>query len=116
MTEDLDFPHSWDGEMEALAVVDPAAIVARLPTFGNVRLSFAAEYLGDHAPAHIALPAVLPLLTHPTPVVREGALDGLYRHRGRPDVQAALRAAAAVERVPELREMFDDLIEDAGGA
>lgn len=105
-------PHAWDAKMEALARTDPAALVEQMRGFPDVRLSFAAEYLGMHAPSDIAAPVLLPLLSHATPVVREGALQGLYGHRLRPDVQAEVRRVAAADAIPELRDMAAGLIED----
>jgi hypothetical protein len=96
--------------MEGLAKTDPAALVARMATLRPSSLTFAAEYLGAHAPAGVAVPALLPLLSHDVPVAREGALTGLYAHRERPDVQAAVRRVAEADVIHELREMAAGMI------
>ena len=98
--------------MEGLAKTDPAALVARMATLRPSSLTFAAEYLGEHAPADVAVPALLSLLSHEVPVAREGALTGLYPHRERLDVQAAVRRVAEADVIPELRDMAAWMIED----
>jgi hypothetical protein len=66
---------------ERLVKEDPTKLVEMLPTLEPGFLTFAAEYLGS-APSNIALLPLLNLLLHPSPVVREGAIYGIYHHIG----------------------------------
>jgi hypothetical protein len=79
---------------ERLAAEDPERLL-RMVGSGELEwfdLTFAAEYLGNSSLSSERLAAsLLPLLAHGRPVVREGALLGLYLCRT-PEVIAAVTA------------------------
>ncbi len=72
-----------EGYLEELAVEDPIHL-ARMIRTGLVPenlLTFAAEHLGSTGDSDLVRSALLPLVGHPSPIVREGVLLGLQRHR-----------------------------------
>ena len=67
-----------------LRFLDPASDLA------DHLLTYAAEIAGTELPAARVVPALLRLLSHPSAVVREGAIYGLDHHLGEPDVPRAV--------------------------
>lgn len=95
---------------ERLADVDPARLVALLASdMSPTMLTFAAEFAGRVESSETVVPALLRLLEHAEPVVREGAVYGLGRHAAYPGVLAALKVRAERDPSPGVREA-------AGGA
>lgn len=91
---------------ERLARSHPARL-AGLVADGSLppgKLTYAAEALGLISDADLAARTLLPLLKHPTPVVREGAVYGLTRLPDRSDVKMALDETAAHDPSPGVRE------------
>lgn len=91
-------PRHHVAEVERLARTDPAALVESMAGMRSSLLTLAAELLGRHAAADIAVPVLVHLSRHGDAIVREGALRGLRCH------VADVRAVAA------LREMRDDVV------
>lgn len=77
--------NNWDivsREHMDLLVNNPAAIadVLRNPATDSVRLTYLAEVAGGALAAELVVPALMDLLKHPSPIVRECALYGLWHH------------------------------------
>jgi HEAT repeat protein len=108
----------WGGLCERLFQELAAAApneLAQLVREGNIkptRLTYAAEILGRDVPDDaVAVPALLPLLKHPSHVVREGAILGLGFHlTGR--VRAALQRAAQEDPSLAVRETAAETLEE----
>lgn len=66
-------------------------------------LTFAAEIAGNHLPSEQIVPALLGLLEHADPIVREGAIYGLAYHEGE-NISAALRKIVESDSSPGVRE------------
>lgn len=104
-----------EADCERLATTDPAALAAAFPSMDPTLLTFAAEYLG-RAPADVAVPALLPLLGHEKPYVREGAIYGLEPHAtGDPGIVEAFRVLAALDPSPGVRTVAAGALEELGG-
>jgi hypothetical protein len=90
---------------ERLAAEDPARLVALLggDVLGPALLTFAAEIAGRGLAFDVAGAALLALLQHERPVVREGAVYGLRAHDERPEVAAALAKVAKDDPSPGVR-------------
>ena len=65
---------------ERLAATDPSRLLAMLPDLEPPDMTFAAEVAGRIGDSDAVRRAVLPLLEHPMPYVREGAIYGLSSH------------------------------------
>ena len=95
-------------DAQRLAVDDPAEL-ARIIASGSLRdtsLTFAAELMGAASDSALVVRTLAPLLSHATPVVREGAMIGLGLHMDAPEVVAVLRAHRDREACPELVSML----------
>ena len=92
---------------ERLARFHPTRL-ARLVSEAHLspgKLTYAAEALGSIVDEHLAVRTLLPLLrTHPSPMVREGAVYGLVVFAHRTDVRQALEHAAQHDPSPGVRE------------
>ena len=80
------------GAVERLARTDPAALVESMAGMRPSLLTFAAELLGRHAAADVAVPVLVHLSRHGDAIVREGALRGLRYHVADSRAVEALRA------------------------
>jgi HEAT repeats len=71
-----------DALFEELAAIAPSELAALLlsPRVPPARLTFAAEILGRMAPTEVAQRPLVTLLSHASPLVREGAIYGLIHH------------------------------------
>jgi len=78
----------------------------------DTRLTFAAEILGRDVdtPAVAAMLKEI-ILTHPSPLVREGAVLGLSHHLQRIGVQTTLHRAAANDPSPGVRRAAAEALE-----
>lgn len=97
-----------------LAKDDPAEL-ARIIASGTLRdtsLTFAAEHMGTATDAVLVARTLAPLLSHASPIVREGALIGLGMHLDTADAVAALRGHVDRETIPELVEMVRGFLEE----
>jgi HEAT repeat protein len=96
---------------QALAVSDPDRLIAALssddlPTW---ELSFAAEVAGSLPTARAAL---LALLDHASPTVREGAIYGLSKQiDADPAIRTRLTTIAAADRSGAVREAAREALE-----
>ena len=104
-----------ENDCERLASNDPEALAQAMKTMAPPLLTFAAEHLGA-APASVALPALLPLLRHDRPYVREGAIYGLASHRAEPGVTDALREVADGDASEAIRQIAAEALDGAGSA
>jgi HEAT repeat protein len=76
-------------------------------------LTFAAEAAGRISSTSAVIASLLPLLTHPDPVVREGAIYGLQPHlEGSIEARAALRELAVADLSPGVRDAARDALAD----
>lgn len=84
----------------------PAELVAQIESgaLEPASLTYAAEALGELADSAVAVPCLLPLLDHPSSVVREGAIYGLERHLKAPGVEPKLRELAEKDPQEGVRE------------
>ena len=90
---------------ERLVTEDPERLAALLSS-GELRpalLTFAAEIAGKGLAFDVAGAAMLALLRHERPVVREGAVYGLRPHEEQPEVAAALAKVATDDPGPGVR-------------
>lgn len=113
-------PEKWDGlvpcenEFDRLSTADPALLVDWVERggLGAPSLTFAAEALG-RSPAEVAVPCLLKLLEHESPLVREGAIYGAAAFtEGRPEVLAKLRELAERDASPTIRETAREALGD----
>lgn len=65
--------------MSVYDVTELACGIGSLPD-DIVELTFAAEAVGNSNDSSAVRAVLIPLLSHPNPVVREGAIDDLARH------------------------------------
>jgi len=106
-------PEPSEDTFERLATEDPHALAAWIAE-GSLRptlLTFAAEHMGRAADRALALKTLQPLLEHPKPYVREGALIGLGEHLGA-DLRERLALFIAEDPCPELRSIAAGFLED----
>lgn len=99
---------------ERWAKEDPERLV-RVLTDGSLPdtlLTFAAEIAGKALPSDVVLPALVELLHHASPVVREGALLGIEHHMKAVTMReyARLLAMAANDPSPGVRETAQALV------
>jgi hypothetical protein len=90
---------------ERLVLEDPERLVALLQgdALRPALLTFAAEIAGKGLAFEVVGPALLALLQHERPVVREGAVYGLRAYEERPEVAAALAKVAKDDPSPGVR-------------
>lgn len=93
---------------------DPARLVGLVRADSLLRpalLTFAAEALGRIANSALVVGALLPLLGHADPVVREGAVYGLAPHlEASLQARDALRTLAAREPSPGVKAAVNDVL------
>jgi hypothetical protein len=97
-----------------LAMTAPAELAAlvRQGVVRDTRLTYAAEILGrDVNDATIVVRALLPLLKHPSPLVREGAILGLSYHLT-DEVREALSRVVQQDPSPGVRTAAQDTLAD----
>jgi len=75
------------------------------------RLTYAAEILGDAKDSRLVKKALLPLLKHESPIVREGAILGLARHLDE-EVRGALEDVAANDQSETIRRSASETLTD----
>lgn len=85
-------PRHHYGAVERLARTDPAALIESMTGMRSSLLTAAAELLGRHAAADVAVPVLVHLSRHGDAIVREGALRGLRYHVADARAVEALRA------------------------
>jgi hypothetical protein len=101
-----------ESEFRMLAEQSPMRLLW-LIRYGNLRpaqLTFAAEIAGSIADSAIVVPALLELLNHSSPVVREGAVYGLEKHLTT-EVRERLRLVSEKDPSPAVRSAARDAIE-----
>lgn len=101
-----------ESDFRILAVQSPIRLLW-LIRHGNLRpsqLTFAAEIAGSVGDSAIVVPALLELLNHPSPLVREGAVYGLSKHLTEA-VNARLRTVSELDPSPAVRSAARDAIE-----
>lgn len=105
----------WKGPpFKDLADTNPSRLLELLGTgFLAVEdLTFAAEAAGRISDVEAAVKALLPLLEHQSPLVREGTIYGLSRHVGRDWVRMRLEFVAKNDPSPGVREAAKETLED----
>ena len=116
VSEHEDLPLRWSkpcvAMFEYLAETDPARLIRLIDggALSPADLTFAAEVAGK-LPAELAVASLLRLLTHVSPVVREGAVYGLAQHRS-DLVDTRLRQIATNDDSLGVRETAASLFED----
>ena len=103
---------SHSERFERLAKCDQSEL-ARLIKFDLAdqpnQLTFSAEAVGLVADSALAVSILLPLLSHATPVVREGAVYGICPHlKSSTEALAVLREMASNDPSPGVRESAQD--------
>ncbi len=76
-------------------------------------LTFAAEAAGEISDSGLAVAALLPLLEHGSPLVREGATYGLARHLSSLDVVSRLQQLVTDDSSPGVRQAIKETLEDS---
>lgn len=93
---------------------NPARLVELLRSNAIVRpalLTFAAEAAGRIANTALVVGALLPLLSHTDPIVREGAVYGLEAHlEASLEARTALRSMATREPSPGVKAAVNDAL------
>jgi HEAT repeat protein len=86
-----------DDEFQRLAREHPGRLARwiRSSTLQPAALTFAAEALGESEDSRMVVHCLLPLLEHPSSVVREGAIYGLANHLEHPGVRKRLQDIAS---------------------
>jgi len=102
-----------EAEFERLAQEEPSELLQILKTgvLLSADLTFAAEAAGRIPDSDRVKKALLPLLKHPSAVVREGAIYGLARHLDK-QIATALEKLAYEDDSPGVREAALELISD----
>jgi HEAT repeat protein len=96
-------------KLEEIDLARGAEAVGRKLT--DVELSFAAEACGGIEDSVLAIAGLLPLLSHPTAPVREGAIYGLQRHlEASEEARSALRLIAESDASPGVRRAASDAL------
>jgi hypothetical protein len=99
---------------ERLATEDPDRLL-RMVTSGELRpgfMTYAAEQLGKCAlVAETIIQALLPLLAHESPLVREGAVLGLA-HRWTDAVYEAVNRVSYQDQSPGMRELAQSVLDE----
>lgn len=112
----------WDGDVAATSQMLSRAFVRRLvrdlpervlelldrTDLPPSELTFIAELAGEIPSNSVAAPLVR-LLSHPSPLVREGAIYGLARHRS-PAIDQHLRSVTMADPSPGVREAAAELL------
>jgi len=100
-----------EGVFEEMAREDPARLISMLADdrLMPTDLTFAAEIAGGIADSALVRPALLRLLGHPSPFVREGAIYGISRHMTEEVVQR-LRELASIDPSPGVRAAAEDVV------
>lgn len=83
-----------------------------MPVGSAARWTFILEELGKVCPSEVIVPALLHALEHESPLVREGALMGLYEHRTYPGVLDRARDVVASDPSPGVRMAASDLLDE----
>lgn len=100
-----------EGAFELLAARFPYDLV-KLIEHGRLKpsdLTFVAEALGRSKMGGLVRHALKPLLTHPSPVVREGAIYGLQKHID-DEVRAVLESVLAEDESRAVRMAAEDAL------
>ena len=103
-----------EGMFRELATTAPAelATLVRQGVVRDTRLTYAAEILGrDVNDSTLVVPALLPLLKHPSPAVREGAVLGLSYHLT-DGVRLALSRVVQEDPSPGVRTVAQEAVAD----
>lgn len=100
-------------DMRRLSISAPHLLVAHMKsrTMRPAQLAFAAEVLGAASDAVAAEQAIRPLLEHPSPLVREGAVYGLAQV-GSGTSKELLRQVARQDSSPGVREAATEALGD----
>lgn len=103
-----------EGAFEVLAARFPhdLAKLIELGRLGSADLTFAAEALGRSELGWLVRHALKPLLTHASPVVREGAIYGLQKHIDG-STRAALSALSRDDPSPAVRLAATDALSES---
>lgn len=107
----------WKGpSFGKLADTDPRQLLELLGNgvLASTDLTFAAETAGRVQDADAAVNALLPLLAHPSPLVREGAVYGLSHHLSRQWVRMRVEYLAAHDLSPGVRAAAVEALDDDG--
>jgi len=102
-----------EGAFELLALRFPKDLASVIQTsgLGIADLTFAAEALGRSHLSHLVRSTLVPLLGHPSAIVREGAIYGLQRHLDL-ELRIELEGLAAADSSPAVRAAAEDSLAD----
>ena len=106
-------PEPTEKEFLRLAHESPARLVSWIEdgTLQPAQLTFAAEALGEAQAFEQAVPCLLRLLSHPSSVVREGAIYGLASHMDNPGVRNRLMDVAKDDPREGVRKAASEALE-----
>jgi hypothetical protein len=101
-------------EFEHLSQEDPKLLVdwIKSGTLEPEHLTFAAEFLGDSDDADLVVPVLLELTKHQSPIVREGAVYGLDKHKNYPGVATRIAEMQNSDSSPGVLCAVNDFIEE----
>jgi hypothetical protein len=107
----MTFPNPCRAEFERLSQEDPAQLLAWVRS-GELQpsdLTFAAEYLGRNVDATSVL---IDITKHESPIVREGALHGLYQIMS--TIDCKILYVSEADESPGVRYVAKDIAEYFG--
>lgn len=99
--------------LELLALSFPQDL-ANLLTSGEldmVGLTFGAEYMGKVQDEILVRDTLLPLLSHPSAIVREGAIYGVQNHMSQ-EIMQKLQSIAQTDLSPTIRQTARDALDE----
>ena len=110
---DARWPKPCEAKFQYLAATAPDELLADITSgkLGATDLTFAAEYIGSARIPGVS-ETLLRLLSHPSPLVREGAVYGLGKNMNA-EVAASVRKTLDTETSPGVRLAIVELLESA---
>jgi len=113
-------PRPSRDELRKLAETNPQSLVDWMKRQDPGHLTYAAEILGELSPdKDLARRELLPLASHKSALVREGAVYGLSNFLGDNEVRECLSRLSRSDPSPSVREAAEDALDlegqDGGG-
>lgn len=102
-----------DTYFEELASTNPNQLISLIRS-GHLRpsdLTFAAEILGRDVRSATAQRTLLSLLEHPAPLVREGAIYGIFHYLDSSEIRRSLEALSLSDPSPGVRAAAQDMLD-----
>lgn len=101
-----------EDDIENLSINKPDELIGLIESnqLNIATLSFAVEYLGDVCSVETAEKVLLPLLKHPSGIVREGVLYGLSKHITA-TIKSAIEILVKSDKSPAIRSIAKDILD-----